>query len=262
MKKTLGIVLILSMLACGDKLFLHKIKDVQAMTNIRSNQWYEEMTDGRNDQIYTYKMQGSGYFYYQVIPDTGGYYYDDKYEKSTNYYISTTMTKNDKVYVDDQYSYYSKGGYKSVRYAFKVGDKIKIKVCDSNGYKTHYKIKITFKKMKNFENEGNDSKSKANVIKKGVTYTGLAMEDDIDWFVFKAPKTKKYKIKSVCINEGMASYSHAVESYKGYKQNKFLHVISGRGWETVFSGKLKKGQKVYVKISDGGDDEMYKLRVK
>lgn len=119
---------------------------------------------------------------------------------------------------------------------------------------------MTFVKCKNFEKENNDTRGRANKLKKGVTYTGLAMDGDTDWYVFKAPKTKKYKIKAVCTNQG--SCHQDVEAFRGYKSKGYVCTYAGDGWKTVFSGKLKKGQKVYVKVSDGGDDEMYKIRVK
>lgn len=260
MKKIISALLMLSM-AIGGITFTAKTKDVQAATTIQSNRWYEGMTDGTNDQVYTYKMQASGYFYYKVIPSEGGYYYRDQYyESNSDSWVNTSMVKNYKVYVNNRRSYQSDGGYESPNYSFKAGDTVTIKVTDSAYYKTHYKIKVFFIKKKNFEKENNNSRSKANSLKKGVTYTGLAMDSDTDWYVFKAPKTKKYKIKAVCTNEG---YCHQiVELYKGYKKKNTVYTYAGDGWKTVFSGKLKKGQKVYVKIYYGGDDEMYKIRVK
>lgn len=262
MKKVLGALLMLSMAIGGTVVAQNTTKDVQAATTIQSNRWYEGMTDGTNDQVYTYKMQGSGYFYYQVIPDQAGYYDDGKFvENSYFHYIKTSMIKNYKSYVNGHSSYYSDGGYESPNYSFKKGDNVTIKICDRyNEEKTHYKLKVTFVKYKNFEKENNDTRGRANKLKKGVTYTGLAMDEDTDWYVFKATKTKKYKIKAVCTNQG---YCHQeVEAFRGYKSKGYASTYAGEGWKTVFSGKLKKGQKVYVKVSDGGDNEMYKLRVK
>lgn len=258
MKKIVSTLLMLSMLISGIAIAPKTTKDVHAATTISSNKWYTGMTDGTNDKVYTYKMQSGGYFYYQVIPDAGGYYSGDNYYKSTSYHIHTSMIKSYKSYVNEKNCYYDEGGFKSDRYAFKAGDKVTIKINDDTNDRTHYKVKVTFVKVKNFEKENNNSKSKANNLKKGVTYTGLAMESDTDWFVFKAPKTKKYKIRTVSVNEG---YCHEeVDVYKGYKKTNSTYIYAGDGWKTVFSGKLKKGQKVYVKIYGGGSDEMYKIK--
>ena len=259
MKKIISALLMLSMLITGITITPNTTKNVQAATTIKSNKWYTGMTDGDNAKVYTYKMQSSGYFYYQVIVDEDGYYYEDEYRKnSTGTYVYTSMIKNYKTYENEEYARYSDGGFKSSKYSFKTGDKITIKVFDARYYKTHYKVKVTFVKRKNFEKENNNSKSKANNLKKGVTYTGLAMKDDVDWFVFKAPKTKKYKIKAVSTNEN-SCYEY-VDVYKGHKKLNDTLISSGYGWKTVFSGKLKKGQKIHVKIYNGGYDEMYKIK--
>ena len=263
MKKVLGALLMLSMAIGGTVVAPNTTKDVQAATTIQSNRWYEGMTDGENDQVYTYKMQGSGYFYYQVVPDQSGYYYEGKYDPNGGYYyVHTSMIKNYKSYVNDEYAYYPKGGYKSAIYTFKAGDNVSIKVFDNTDHKTHYKIKVTFVKVKNFEKENNNTRGRANKLKKGVTYTGLAMDGDTDWFVFKAPKTKKYKIKAVDLTENHGFCHENVEVFRGYKLKESKDIYTGRGWNTVFSGKLKKGQKVYVKVSEGSTDQMYKIKVK
>lgn len=265
MKKVLGALLMLSMAIGGTVVAPNTTKDVQAATTIQSNRWYEGTVDSDNDQIYTYKMQNSGYFYYELVADEDGYYYKNGSYEYGSYYVITSMIKNYKLYVNNRYVSNHIGSFQSPIYAFKAGDNITIKLEKNDGfggfgYKYHYRLKVTFVKVKNFEKENNDTRGRANKLKKGVTYTGLAMDGDTDWYVFKATKTKKYKIKAVCTNQ---DYCHQeVEAFRGYKSKGYASTYAGEGWKTVFSGKLKKGQKVYVKVSDGGDDEMYKLRVK
>lgn len=264
MKKIIGALLMLSMAIGGTIFATSTTKDVQAATMIQSNRWYEGMTDGSNAQVYTYKMQGSGYFYYQVVPDAGGYYNKDEYYQDNTYYIYTSMVKNYKLYEKEQRAEYSAGGFRSSNYTFKAGDNVTIKVYDLDGYKTHYKIKVTFVKVKNFEKENNNSRSKANKLKKGVTYTGLATSDDADWFVFKAPKTKKYKIKAVLTSQTLWGIDTNV--YRGYKSKGYAMLTEGAGWKTAYSGKLKKGQKIYIKLNNSGlyanaSSRMYKIKV-
>ena len=266
MKKILGALLILSMAIGGTVVAPNTIKDVQAAITIQSNRWYEGMTDGKNDQVYTYKMQGSGYFYYQVIPDEPGFYYQNgEFCHAEGQWIETSMIKNYKAYVNESSAYYLDGGYKSLKYSFKAGDTVTIKVKDSESdWRTHYKLKVTFVKCKNFEKENNNSKAQANKLKKGITYTGIVMEGDTDWFVFKAPKTKKYKIKGVNVDGSYSGDNFDVQAYKGYKRINYTLIGGGEGWKNIYSGKLKKGQKVYIKIkiSDDYYRTMYKLKIK
>lgn len=260
MKKVLGALLMLSMAIGGTVVAPNTTKDVQAATTIQSNRWYEGMTDGENDQVYTYKMQGSGYFYYQVIPIGGGCYYKGNFEENSVYWVETSIVKNYKMYDGTTKAKNTEGGFESHRFSFKSGSRITIKVKDSENYKTRYKIKVTFVKMKNFEKENNNSKKAANKIKKG-TYTGLAMGDDNDFFVFKAPKTKKYKIRYVCTSEEYCYQE--TEIYKGNKLYSNRYHIQGGGWSTLFSGKLKKGQKIYINVIDMiNGDSFYKINVK
>lgn len=265
MKKILGALLMLSMAIGGTVLAPNTTKNVQAATTIQSNRWYEGMTDGEKSRVYTYKMQGSGYFYYQVITDTDGYYYEDEYVANNTHFVYASMTQNYKKYDSSPAIWNTDGGYVSEKYSFKAGEKVTIKINDIEYRKSHYKLKVTFVKRKNFEKEKNNSRSKANKIKKGITYTGLVMNDDVDWFVFKAPKTKKYKIKAVKVSDTI--YSSWVDTYKGYSKKKSVSISGGDGWRTAYSGKLKKGQKIYIKISgsygrNNGSDEMYKITVR
>lgn len=157
----------LSMAIGGIVIATNTTKDVQAATRLQSNRWYEGMTDGYDEQVYTYKVQGPGYFYYQVIPDQAGHYDDGKFSACTWHYVRTSMIRNYKSYENDRYAYYSEGGFNSSNYSFKAGDIVTIKVKDNDSYyRTHYKIKVTFVKVKNFEKENNNSRSKANTLKK------------------------------------------------------------------------------------------------
>ena len=260
MKKILGALLMLSMAIGGTVVAPNTTKDVQAATTIQSNRWYEGMTDEENAQEYTYKMQAGGYFYYQVITDTDGYYYEDHYVKNDIHFVYASMTKNYKTYDSSPSIWNTDDGYVSGKYSFKAGENVTIKIKDISYRKSHYKLKVTFVKRKNFEKENNNSRSKANKIKKGITYTGLSMSDNDDWFVFKATKTKKYKIKVVYTTE--PKWWARAESYVGYTKKDVETFYGGEGWKTIYSGKLKKGKKIYIKMSNCGWSNIYKLRVK
>ena len=37
---------------------------------------------------------------------------------------------------------------------------------------------------------------------------------------------------------------------------------SNKGWASLYKGKLKKGQKIYILLDDGSKNEFYRLKVK
>ena len=49
---------------------------------------------------------------------------------------------------------------------------------------------------------------------------------------------------------------------KEAKKVKSLYIGGGDGYKTLYKAKLKKGQKIYVKLTDGANGEMYKIKVK
>ena len=254
MKKTLKITSMI-LLAVMCMLIPQKMKKVNAATTIKTGEWYETKTNGDKSVRYSYKVPKSGYFYYEVVPK-GYYYFQNNYQKGRSCF-STSLIKS--------YKEYERAGlasddkkYKSGRYAFKAGDKVTINFEDSYDTKTPFKFRVVFKKVKNFEKENNNSKKKAMSIKKGKVYTGLLIEDDDDWFVFKAPKTKKYKIKVVSTNRD--SRNEYVDVYKGSSYREYYNLYTNEGWKTVYSGKIKKGQKVFVCLY-GGIDDMYKIKI-
>lgn len=253
MKKVLKITsIIVLMIICA--LIPQKIKKVNAATTIKTGEWYDTRTNGEESIKYNYKVPKSGYFYYEVAPK-GYYFFQNNYQEDRSSFI-TSLTKS--------YKEYGRAGiasddnkYISGRYAFKAGDKVTINFEDTYETKTPFKFRVVFKKVKNFEKENNNSKKRAMSIKKGKVYTGLLIEDDDDWFVFKAPKTKKYKIRVVSTNRD--SRNEYVDVYKG-SYTEGYNLYTNEGWKTVYSGKIKKGQKVHVCLS-GGIDDMYKIKV-
>ena len=113
--------------------------------------------------------------------------------------------------------------------------------------------------MKNFESENNNSKKTADKLSINKTYTGLMMDGDTDYWVFTAPKTGKYKFSVAEVNEG---YHNTFYAYKGSKKVESVYIGGGDGYKTLYKAKLKKGQKIYVKLTDGANGEMYKIKVK
>ena len=93
------------------------------------------------------------------------------------------------------------GTDKSAEYSIKSGSEVTLSFDTLlHGYSPSNKYELKFKVVtnvpKNFENEGNDTPSKAVKLKKNKTYKGIvnAEDKDTDWYVFKVPKTGKYRL--------------------------------------------------------------------
>ena len=129
-------------------------------------------------------------------------------------------------------------------------------------------FKVYFKDPGNLEKESNNYASNATKIKLNKTYNGAVCDtdSDVDWYVFKAPSTGKYKFSAV--NTQTSGYSFAkVEGFKSKtkKDDRFEATLSaGSGWAKSKTIKLKKGKKYYIKFSNAsyGDNIPVQLRVK
>lgn len=218
----------------------------------------------------TYIMPDQGYFYYEVTPTyctAGGQ------RKESTFYFDVEMSVNNEVLQKNTTIYNGNCG-KSMKASFKKGTVIDLAIVGetdsfamSDNVVIYYDIKITAEAPKNFEKEDNNSKSSANKVKKGKTYSGLIMQNDEDFYVFKAPKKGKYKIQiSVASAKNDVDDLYA-EAWKGSKRFDRVSTRYGEGYQTVYSGKLKKGAKIYIKAYGPGPiafsgDLMYDLRVK
>lgn len=197
-------------------------------------------------------MPAKGYVYFEVCPTAS----TDTYGR-----VELTISNNYKQYENNSI-YYGDGVYRSNKYGFKKGAVINVDI-ESLGYDwvTECTVKPVVVVPKNFETESNNSKKKADTIKSGKTYNGLIMQEDSDWFVFKAPKTGTYKVYGVSVTEGETTYMRV---YKNSKEINGDSVRYGDGWNRLAKIKLKKNQKLYIKVT-GNDDFticLYKIKVK
>lgn len=270
MKKILKVVLLMLLIVTSAFIFKGMNK-VDAATAIKAGKWYQAQVRQKTGIQYNYKVPSSGYFYYEIVPeevyykdeDTEGQYIEDKF--SQDLYIETGLGES----AEDISNF--RGGinvdnvwkkYKSNKYSIKPGKKVILffgQNMDAR-FTMKFKFRVLYKKVKNFEKENNNSLKKANVIKKGKTYTGVLMGWEDDWFTFKSTKTKKYKIK-VKLTEDTANegINVGICRGKGYIGRKSVH--KKNGWKTVFSGKIKKGQTVSVSLhKDNKKSAMYKIK--
>ncbi|MDE6625761.1 MAG: hypothetical protein K2K56_05275 [Lachnospiraceae bacterium] len=216
-----------------------------------------------------YVMPSKGYFYYEVTPT---YCTVNGERVNSTFYFNVNMSVNNKI-LEKDYFIYNGECEKSVKFAFKKGTVVDLSIVDEadtimeENVVIHYDIKITAVTPKNFEKENNNNKKSANTIKKGKTYTGLIMQNDQDYYVFKAPKTGKYKIQITVSSAEKDVDSLYAEVLKGTKRLGRIDTRYGDGFKTVYNGKLKKGAKLYVKVYGEppitfSGDLLYKLRVK
>ena len=117
------------------------------------------------------------------------------------------------------------------------------------------KVSVTFKK----DVEG-DTLKKAKTIQRGKPYIGsLDGKKDVDYLVFKAPKTGyfTFTIKNVNVSSSISSYildKYEEElSRKNYYSKNYSHVATLR---------LKKGQYYYILIKTSGGTGNYRVTVK
>ena len=208
---------------------------VQAADQIKANKWYSGSIAGGHTKEFQLTMPYDGYVLAEGC-DSGS--------------LENLTTK----------TAINWSGYKNFlsEDLTRKGNKLVLKYSGSNGTVKSYKTRLRVFKKKYFESEKNNSRKKADKIKKGKTYTGFLEENDKDWFVFKAPKTGTYNI-TMQFYEKNAGYDLKAASYVGSKKNASVTV---NGKTNVFSGKVKKGGRVYVKVSPSlYSGVLYQLKV-
>lgn len=242
LKRSIRIFLAVNMLA----ILCMNSTSVKAEETLKANQEVKGTIIKNQSITYNFVMPKKGYFSFRLSNSAS--------------FLSVKMQANNKTWESEKYL---SGGklFTSSSYAFKPGTKVQITL--ENTYSTmDYTLCVNVKKVANFESEDNNKKSKADTIKAKKTYTGLIMSEDTDWYVFKAPKKGKYKISGVNTTNGSIDFT----TYRGNKKIASDDLYEGNGYKTLFSGKLKKGQKIYLKISYSNlystKGVFYKIKVK
>ncbi len=225
----------------------------EAAQSLELNRWYEVSMQNNVTTDYTFVMPSKGYLYAEVQPVS--YVHNETKELCGYWSREYKITANNRLYeeVVDNESADGAGAYKtwtSKNYAFKKGTRVTLSVTADDSYDYYtgtFRIRIVSKAVKNFETENNNSKAKADALKVKKTYTGCLMTGDTDWFVFKAPKDGHYRVL-VSLPDSQ-SYEMKATTYKGNKKLSENNIVNLSGWKKQFNGSLKKGEKVYVKIS-------------
>ncbi|WP_029321596.1 hypothetical protein [Butyrivibrio sp. AE3004] len=231
--------------------------EVKAATAIDVNRIYNVTIDG-NKHEYTFTTPKDSITQVEAVLINETSNYDDVEVKLLvdyrQYWYGFLFPNNGKQYSD--------------KLVFKPGQEATISL--EGGYKDkQYTVafRVIGTETANIEKENNNSASTANVIGLKNTYTGILnlADDDVDWFVFKAPKTGKYKFEVVNTEtDNWCTFTAAGYKTKNKEDSKNYQLISsGDGWKKTTKIKLKKGKKYYIKLSGSSLKTCpYQIRVK
>ena len=215
------------------------------------NNSYNFSVIGEKKKI-VYVMPSTGYFYYTVKITKHIYDNEDMYDNE-GLSCDTKIIVNDKVY--ESTDLLCNEEYKSKCYTFKRGTKINIFINNNNfgDDNPFVKMNICVNTPDNYEKEDNNNREHANSFELNKIYNGLYQEEDVDYWVFTAPRDGKYAIYAKT-ETGNQSINIKTSSKKS------IRCKEEEGWKTLFKGKLKKNQKIYIKFNNGTDNLFYKIK--
>lgn len=232
--------------------------------SINLNEEKEFSSNNYDENVIEFKAPENGGFHIEVVlTDT----INSKGESVNfgNVWLSATMVYNYKTMWNSGSINRDKGWTSSPEYCLPAGSTVSLNVkgnFDNTTYK--YKVKVVNDADKYYEKEDNGTAKKATSIKVKKVYSGVINDgDDVDWFVFKAKKAGKYKFSAVNTEN-----HHGWTSFTGYKtkskkDGNYVGIYNERGWKKIKTVSLKKGQKYYIKVAHGyNDNATYKLKVK
>lgn len=237
--------------------------EAKAATQLNVNQEYNFDLEGRNENYeyqFTSPSKGSTQIEVTLTSLTNKYgeeCWGDVYTKMV--YDYRTMW--------DTYVYTERGMYRSHKFSLNPGVPVQLSIKGgSKGYHYKVRVRIVNEVPSRFETEYNGTSARADSLKLKKESNGIvtSVDNDVDWYVFKAPKTGYYKFGVVnTVPEDWCSVH--VEGYKSKNKvdsNNCWYSYQGKGWQYSKKIKLKKGKKYYIKISDGGASVSYKVKVK
>ncbi|WP_408071911.1 hypothetical protein [Butyrivibrio sp. JL13D10] len=242
-------------LAVFSSVFAANPETAKAESNINLNQLYTISTTGVEKLDYSFQTPQSGYFRVRAAIT------DYRYLDGGKDVLGSARVKLVYDYTNYLEAYLSDSdGYKtSPNYSLPAGKTVKLSFdCLNTNRKYTLSFVVETQSPANFEKEYNDTSSKANKIKVKKSYSGIINGDnvnDVDWYVFKAPKTGNYKFSVVNTSEDDWLNYFYVTGYKSKHSpdSKYPEslVSAGNGWYKSKKIRLKKGKKYYIKINNG-----------
>ena len=247
MKKTARTLILTTLILIG--LALLSPSNVQAATKVKANKWYSGTISGGNVKQFKFKCKKSGFL---TVTGSCTDCYDSREvkEASTHVYAAAEAVEEAAeevaVAAGEEEVYVPTPEPIEQSYFISKGSTYILKINGEQGKQGSYRFKINLKSAKTVESESNNSKKRATVLKFKKLAMGELYQGDKDWYVFKAPKSGKFTVSAKVLGEKSAERNIKYTSYKGSKKS-----ASGRiyGNTVLYKGKLKKGQKIYIKIS-------------
>lgn len=187
---------------------------------------------------YKYKVENTGYFTFdfQVMEET-----------ATNDYTLEFYTGNsDKAFL--KYTDVEKA-CKTQKINFKKGTTVYIRIVNDTWHSVNsrYKMKIKFTKSGRYEQEGNETLSKAYKLSLKTTYKGnLLNKEDVDYYKVKATKDGKLKLAFKSDVDISSSEGWKVTVYDSSKKQmtKAENII----YSKTLKWNAKKGKTYYIKV--------------
>ncbi len=235
---------------------------------ISSNQTITKTVSGGTNYTFNYTMPDSGYFYVTFTPvksvkaSTG----KESYWESMGF----TLTANYKTYSTFSGKRAKDGTQQTSEFTFAPGTNVSLRVTTSSydyNYNLTYTVTVHYCTTKYQEKETNNTKKKASTLKLKKTYYGNLPLQDTDWYVFKAPKAGKYTFRVTNADLYRSTYSNSYFYANAFKGTKRLcssdkTAYSNSGAVKLTSVKLKKGQKVYVRLTSSNKYNVnYRIKV-
>lgn len=231
--------------------------------SLNINEEKELSSYGVAENVIEFKAPENGAFHIEVVlTDT---LKGDKSENYGNVWLTTKMVYNYKTMWNQGNINRDKGWISSPEYCLPAGSTVTLNVNGNfSDYTFKYKIKVVNDGDTFYEKEDNGLAKKATSIKVKKAYSGVINDSsDVDWFVFKAQKAGKYKFVAANTED-----HHGWTSFTGYKKKNmqdgnYVGIYNESGWKTIKTVTLKKGQKYYIKVARGyNNNATYKLKVK
>ncbi len=240
-----------------------------------------------DDQVFTFTMPKDGYFTLFAIPeDCTMMPQIERLPKECGSILVRMQVKGKEC--EYQYVHPENGGWISHRYNFKKGTVVTFFIkgvgIGERYASIDYRLKVRTQKVSLFEKESNDKRKTATPLKLNQTHIGNLQSgtkellDDVDYWVFEASRDGTYQIKSMLYDSyGTPTFyktsgDHAffdvyVNNSKtplAYKKGgKVAYQIDCKRMNTIVQRKMKKGEKLYLKLPSqmNANNCFYKLKV-
>lgn len=207
--------------------------DISGMSQVYGNTYMSSDVD-----YYKYQASANGTLHFSVLNFDGNV---DNIGSGWNFTVYDG-SMNELMSISDIKTEYNRDGF-----TVKKNGVYYIKIANQSTYYpvngVTYELKPNFKKNNNIEKENNNVKNKANTIKKDIS-GNLINGKDIDYYKFKAKKSKKYKLSFD--TDFQLEYGYDINIYNA--KGKLVKQIDDAKTDSSVKFKAKKGKKYYITV--------------